>query len=114
MQRQSELEMATHRISSAISSTLELESILQSAVEEVGRALKARRSALVLWQEGTSKPEGMSVYEREATHLRPLLRTAFRAATAARGRSARRPGRSLTAMITPARGKSITFRPRAA
>ena len=68
MQRQSELEMATHRISSAISSTLELESILQSAVEEVGRALKARRSALVLWQEGTSKPEGMSVYEREATH----------------------------------------------
>ncbi|HJQ69427.1 MAG TPA: sensor domain-containing diguanylate cyclase [Blastocatellia bacterium] len=68
MQRQSELEMATHRISSAISSTLELESILQSAVEEVGRALKARRSALVLWQEGTSKPEGMSVYERESTH----------------------------------------------
>jgi diguanylate cyclase (GGDEF)-like protein len=67
MQRQSELEMATHRISSAISSTLELEPILQSAVEEVGRALKARRSALVLWQEGTSKPEGMSVYEREAT-----------------------------------------------
>jgi diguanylate cyclase (GGDEF)-like protein len=65
MQRQSELEMATHRISSAISSTLELEPILQSAVEEVGRALKARRSALVLWQEGTSKPEGMSVYERE-------------------------------------------------
>jgi diguanylate cyclase (GGDEF)-like protein len=65
MQRQSELEMATHRISSAISNTLELESILQAAVEEVGRALKARRSALVLWQEGTSKPEGMSVYERE-------------------------------------------------
>jgi diguanylate cyclase (GGDEF)-like protein len=65
MQRQSELEMATHRISSAISNSLELESILQAAVEEVGRALKARRSALVLWQEGTSKPEGMSVYERE-------------------------------------------------
>jgi diguanylate cyclase (GGDEF)-like protein len=66
MQRQSELEMATHRISSAISNTLELEPILQSAVEEVGRALKARRAALVLWQEGTSKPESMSVYEREA------------------------------------------------
>lgn len=65
MQRQNDLEMATNRISSAISSTLELESILQSAVEEVGRALKARRSALVLWQEGTSRPEGMSVYERE-------------------------------------------------
>ncbi len=64
MQRQNELEMATNRISSAISSTLDLESILQSAVEEVGRALKARRSALVLWQEGTSRPEGMSVYER--------------------------------------------------
>jgi diguanylate cyclase (GGDEF)-like protein len=64
MQRQNELEMAINRISSAISSSLELESVLQSAVEEVGRALKARRAALVLWQEGTSRPEGMSVYER--------------------------------------------------
>jgi len=64
MQRQNDLEMATNRISSAISSTLDLESILQSAVEEVGRALKARRAALVLWQEGTCRPEGMSVYER--------------------------------------------------
>ncbi|HEX8089156.1 MAG TPA: sensor domain-containing diguanylate cyclase [Blastocatellia bacterium] len=64
MQRQNELEMATNRISSAISSTLELEPILQSAVEEVGQALQSRRAALVLWQEGTSRPEGMSVYER--------------------------------------------------
>lgn len=64
MQRQNELEMAINRISSAISSTLELDSILQSAVEEVGSALKARRAALVLWQEGTGLPEGMSVYER--------------------------------------------------
>ncbi|HSE37975.1 MAG TPA: sensor domain-containing diguanylate cyclase [Blastocatellia bacterium] len=64
MQRQNELEMSTNRISSAISSTLELEPMLQSAVEEVGRALKARRAALVLWQEGTNMPEGMTVYER--------------------------------------------------
>lgn len=64
MQRQNVLEMATNRISSAISSSLELDSILQSAVEEVGGALKARRAALVLWQEGTSLPEGMTVYER--------------------------------------------------
>lgn len=64
MQRQNELEMATNRISSAISSTLELEPILQSAVEEVGNALKARRAALVLWREGTNMPEGMSIYER--------------------------------------------------
>jgi diguanylate cyclase (GGDEF)-like protein len=64
MQRQNELEMATNRISSAISSTLELEAILQAAVEEVGRALNARRAALVLWEDGTNKPEGMSVYER--------------------------------------------------
>jgi diguanylate cyclase (GGDEF)-like protein len=64
MQRQTELEMATNRISSAISSTLELEAVLQSAVEEVGRALNARRAAVVLWQEGTKLPEGMSVYER--------------------------------------------------
>ncbi|MEK6304243.1 MAG: sensor domain-containing diguanylate cyclase [Acidobacteriota bacterium] len=65
MQRQNELEMATNRISAAISSTLELESILQSAVEEVGRAVKARRAALVLWEEGTVSPEGMTIYERQ-------------------------------------------------
>ena len=51
-------------ISSAISSTLELEPILQAAVEEVGRALNVRRAALVLWREGTQLPEGMSIYER--------------------------------------------------
>jgi diguanylate cyclase (GGDEF)-like protein len=66
MQRQSELDMATSRISSAISSTLELEPILQTAVEEVGGALNACRAALVLWQEGTSLPERISVYERAA------------------------------------------------
>lgn len=65
MQRQNELEMATNRISAAISSTLELEPILQSAVEEVGRAVKARRAALVLWEEGTVSPEGMTIYERQ-------------------------------------------------
>src|SRR5205085_3853932 len=69
MQRQSELDMATSRISSAISSTLELEPILQTAVEEVGRALNARRAALVLWREGTSLPEGISVYERAEDKL---------------------------------------------
>jgi len=65
MQRQNELEMAINTISSAISNTLELDVMLQSAVEEVGRALKARRAALVLWEEGTSKPETISVYERD-------------------------------------------------
>lgn len=79
MQRQNELEMAINRISSAISSTLEIERILQTAVEEVGRVLGARRAALVLWQEGTNLPEGMSIYERpddfkqhEPDHLNPL------------------------------------------
>lgn len=65
MQRQNERETAINSISSAISSTLELEKILQSAVQEVGRSLRARRAALVLWQEGTSMPESMSVYECE-------------------------------------------------
>jgi diguanylate cyclase (GGDEF)-like protein len=64
MQRQNELEMATNRISSAISSTLEIGLILQSAVEEVGRALRAHSAAIVLWQEGTNTLEGMSIYER--------------------------------------------------
>lgn len=64
MQRQNDLELATNRISSAISSTLELEPILQRAVEEVGRALNVRRAALTLWQEGTKLPEGVKTYER--------------------------------------------------
>lgn len=68
MQRQNELEMATNRISSAISSSLEIESILQSAVDEVGSALKARKVALVLWEEDTSKPESISVYERPVSN----------------------------------------------
>lgn len=80
MQRQNELEMATNRISSAISSTLELESILQSAVEEVGGALNARRASLVLWQEGKKLPEGMSIYERpdefSSGNGRPLVEAA--------------------------------------
>ncbi|MGH9822524.1 MAG: GAF domain-containing protein, partial [Blastocatellia bacterium] len=65
LHRQNELETAINSISSAISSTLELEPILQSAVEEVGRALKARRAALVLWEEQTRRPESLNVYERE-------------------------------------------------
>jgi diguanylate cyclase (GGDEF)-like protein len=68
MQRQSELETAINCISSAISSTLELEKILQTAVEEVGRALKARQAALVLWQEGTNEPESMKIYERDSNN----------------------------------------------
>jgi len=64
MQRQNELEMATNRIGSAISSTLDLEPMLDSAVGEVGRALKAHRAALALWKDGTSKPESINIYER--------------------------------------------------
>jgi diguanylate cyclase (GGDEF)-like protein len=71
MQRQNELETATNRISSAVSSSLEIESILQSAVEEVGRALKARRAAIVLWHEDTNRPEGMCVYERDEAPVLP-------------------------------------------
>lgn len=66
MQRQNELEMATSRISSQISSTLELDQILRTAVTEVGRALKARRAAVVLWDGATGKPESIEVYDRAA------------------------------------------------
>jgi diguanylate cyclase (GGDEF)-like protein len=70
MQRQNELEMAINTISSAISSTLELDIMLQSAVEEVGQALNARRAALVLWDGQTNNAESMSIYERNAeNHL---------------------------------------------
>ncbi|HUK91434.1 MAG TPA: hypothetical protein VLZ81_13600, partial [Blastocatellia bacterium] len=70
LQRQNDLETAISSISSAISSTLDLETILQSAVEEVGRALKARHAALVLWEEDTKRPEKNTVYERDPqSHL---------------------------------------------
>jgi diguanylate cyclase (GGDEF)-like protein len=73
MQRQSELEMAINTISSAISSTLDLDQILQSAVEEVGRALAARQTALVLWREGTNQIESINVYERDENEARGAL-----------------------------------------
>jgi diguanylate cyclase (GGDEF)-like protein len=65
MQRQNELEMAINSISSAISSTLEIEPILQSAVEEVGRAMKVRRAAIDLWSDRSDATESLSIYERE-------------------------------------------------
>jgi diguanylate cyclase (GGDEF)-like protein len=65
MQRQNDRAMAINSISAAISSTLDPDEIAQSAVGEVGRALKARRAALVLWSEGSNLPERMNTYERE-------------------------------------------------
>jgi two-component system, cell cycle response regulator len=64
LQRQNDLETAISSIGSAISSTFELDTILQSAVEEVGRALRVRQATLVLWDEQTKKPEKVNVYER--------------------------------------------------
>ncbi len=65
MQRQNELEMATNRISYVISNTLEIENVLQTAIEEIGNALKAKRAALVLWQEKTQTFEGKDIYKSE-------------------------------------------------
>ena len=65
MQRQNERATAINTISAAISRTLDTDELAQAAVGEVGRALKARRAALVLWAEGSNLPEGMNVYERE-------------------------------------------------
>ena len=65
MQRQHELEGAIHRISSAITNTLELEAILQSAVKEVGRCLGAQRVILSRWSEGTNILEGVTTYDRK-------------------------------------------------
>ena len=58
MQRQNELEMATNRISYTISNTLEIENVLQSAVEEVGQALKAKSTELRLWKGSAKAPAG--------------------------------------------------------
>lgn len=64
MQRQNELEMAINRIGYTISNTLEIENVLQSAVEEVGRALKAKNTELVLRKEIPEAPDGTSLPER--------------------------------------------------
>ena len=56
MQRQNELEMAMNKISYAISNTLEIETVLQSAVEEIGRVLKARQTKLTLVHEAQLLP----------------------------------------------------------
>lgn len=65
LQRQNELETALSTISSAISGSLDMEKLLQSTVDEVGRALKSRRAALALWEEETRRLESINVYERE-------------------------------------------------
>ena len=75
MQRQNELEMAINSISSAISSTLEIEHILQSAVEEVGRAMKVRRAAIDLWTDRSEETESLSVYEREGHQQSGLVQS---------------------------------------
>jgi diguanylate cyclase (GGDEF)-like protein len=63
MQRQNELEMAINRIGYTISNTLEIENVLQSAVEEVGRALKAKHTELFLRKEDSASLDGRSVSE---------------------------------------------------
>jgi diguanylate cyclase (GGDEF)-like protein len=71
MQRQNELEMAINRIGYAISNTHELENVLQSAVEEVGRALKAKHTELVLHSPTTETKESKNTLERpiyDASH----------------------------------------------
>jgi diguanylate cyclase (GGDEF)-like protein len=68
MQRQNELELAINRISYNISHTLEIEHLLQEVVEEVGRALKAKRTILSLWEEDKIRDESQGMRE-ESRHL---------------------------------------------
>ncbi len=68
MQRQNELEMAINRISYNISHTLEIEHLLQAVVEEVGRALKAKRTILSLWEEDKIRDEHQGMRE-DSHHL---------------------------------------------
>jgi diguanylate cyclase (GGDEF)-like protein len=71
MQRQNELEMAINRIGYAISNTQELENVLQSAVEEVGRALKAKHTELILHTHSGEAREAKNGLERpiyDASH----------------------------------------------
>lgn len=66
MQRQNELEMAINRIGYTISNTPNLEKVLQSAVEEIGHALRAKHTELVLHKNQTETREGRNTAERAA------------------------------------------------
>jgi diguanylate cyclase (GGDEF)-like protein len=68
MQRQNELEMATNRISYTISNTLEIESVLQSAVEEAGQALKAKSVELLLWKNKPQNNTTLSLAENSSAN----------------------------------------------
>jgi diguanylate cyclase (GGDEF)-like protein len=108
LQRQNDLETAINSISSAISSTLDLDTILQSAVEEVGRAMKSRRAALVLWEEDTKRPEKMNVYEREGV---PEQRGTAEGAEARRDGGGPAPTGSLLRKNAHKKGDSASLSP---
>ena len=57
LQRQTEIETTINRVSSAINSTLDLEMIYHTVVDQIGRTLGARRAALAVWGERESVPE---------------------------------------------------------
>ena len=75
LQEQAVREIAVNRIANAIRSSLELSSVLQTAVGEVGRALNAQYSALSVEGEGGGEPltkfyfRGGEVGEAERTEL---------------------------------------------
>jgi diguanylate cyclase (GGDEF)-like protein len=80
LQEQAGREIAVNRIATAIRKSLELESILQTTVEEVGRALKAEFCALRVVGEGDQPPlthysfrDGLPVSDDVADELRADL-----------------------------------------
>jgi diguanylate cyclase (GGDEF)-like protein len=59
LQRQTEMETATSRISALVNSTFDLSEILRGAVDQIARSLAVRRVALAVWDEVTLAPEAV-------------------------------------------------------
>ena len=62
LQSQTEREMAVNHISSAIRSSLDLTSVLQTAVDEIGRTLNARRCVIMTWKAGDERFDNISEF----------------------------------------------------
>ena len=72
LQEQAGREIAVNRIATAIRKSLELESILQTTVNQVGQALKAEYCALQVSQESESEPL-IKYYFRDGPDLQTAL-----------------------------------------
>jgi diguanylate cyclase (GGDEF)-like protein len=93
LQRQTEMETATSRISALVNSTFEISAILQGAVDQIAKSLGVRRVALAVWDEERLMPEAIheAVAPKDAQARQPetliALPTPIEVPVSSRGRT---------------------------